>query len=105
MKQVCFFHKATLVPHRTGVWVFPAQNDFIKPVVMAARLLLKYKGAEHLRQPLTQQMANRFPLYDVALHNTDDGKVYITAQILEDGRDPVFFDETYDTALILGEPE
>ena len=105
MKHVAFFAKATLVQTNTGAYVFPAPNKFLKPEVMAARLILKFKAPPEMHKGVNDAMKNRFEMYEMNLYNTDDDMVYVTAQIFEDGRDPVFFDETYETVLIVGDPD
>ena len=98
VKEV-FYHKATLVPHRLGVYVFPAVHNHLKPVVMTALLMKKHDAPEEMRKGITAAMRQRFELYDVKIVATD--VVTITALIKEEGRPDVEFSDDYFNVLIL----
>jgi hypothetical protein len=98
VKEV-FYHKATLVPHRLGVYVFPAVHNHLKPVVMTALLMRQYNASESLRPAVMASLQNRFELHDVKIVATD--VVTITALIKEEGRPDVEFSDEYFNVLIL----
>lgn len=98
MKEA-FFVKATLVPHRLGVYVFPAVHNHLKPVVMTALLMRQYNASENMRPKILEAMRLRFELYDVKIVATD--VVTITALIKEEGRPDVEFSDDYFNVLIL----
>lgn len=98
MKEA-FFEKATLVPHRLGVYVFPAVHNHLKPVVMTALLMRQYNASENMRPGIMAAMNQRFELHDVKIVVGDD--VQVTATIKEEGRADVEFTDNYFNALIL----
>ena len=99
-----FYAKATLIPTRDGVYIFPAVHEFLKPVVMAARLMKRFDAPEEMRPGVLAAMANRFELHEVHLKMEEGNPlVKVSAKIFEAGRDPVDFDDEYAIVVILGE--
>lgn len=100
-----FFHKATLLQHKNGVYVFPAIHHHLKPVVMTTMLLKQFNAPDSMRHGVLKSFNHRFELYDVNVSAQEDQSILITATIKEPGRADVEFSETYWNCLIFQNAE
>lgn len=100
-----FFSKATLLPNKLGVFVYPAINEFLKPEVMAARTMQQFHASENQRAGILAALqSGRFELHNVYLKegaDDEDKLVHVTAEIHE-GDNVMEFAEDFRKAIVIG---
>ena len=101
-KPIAYYSKATVVPTQNGCFIFPASasNHFLKPEVMAARLVLKFKAPPMMHEGILHGMQTRFELHEVYVYD-----LQVKATIKEPNRPDVEFEDNYEIILIFDTQE